>query len=120
MIRWTDLNDAGTDHGIGIDDLSVVARAAPTAASATLSGRVATANGRGISKAYVTISGGNLAVAASCHHKSVRLLHLPGPRGRADIHPFGQLEAFPLHAALADGKPCPGRRRDRLHRRTLK
>jgi hypothetical protein len=60
MIRWTDLNDAGTDHGIGIDDLSVIARAAPTAASATLSGRVATANGRGIGKAYVTLSGGNL------------------------------------------------------------
>lgn len=60
MIRWTDIDDTGNDHGVGIDDLSVVARAAPTAASATLSGRVATANGRGISKAYVTISGGNL------------------------------------------------------------
>jgi hypothetical protein len=60
MIRWTDIDDAMADHGFGIDDLSVVARAAPTAASATLSGRVAMANGRGIGKAYVTLSGGNL------------------------------------------------------------
>lgn len=60
MIRWTDIDDASADHGFGVDDLTVVARAAPTAASATLSGRVATANGRGIGKAYVTLSGGNL------------------------------------------------------------
>ena len=60
MIRWTDLDQAGNDHGIAIDDLTVIARAGSTAGGATLSGRVATADGRGIGKAYVTVSGGDL------------------------------------------------------------
>lgn len=29
MIRWTDINDTGNDHGLGIDDLSVTAAGAP-------------------------------------------------------------------------------------------
>lgn len=60
MIRWQDQDDIGTDHGYGIDDLTVIFRAAPTAAGASINGRVVAANGRGISKTYVTLSGGSL------------------------------------------------------------
>jgi hypothetical protein len=61
MLRWTDIGDpflAG--HGVAIDDLVVIARAGTTAADATISGRVTTANGRGISGARLVLTGGDL------------------------------------------------------------
>lgn len=60
MIRWLDIDDTGTDHGAGVDDLLVIARGGVTAADATLAGQVRSADGRGISKVRVSLSGGNL------------------------------------------------------------
>jgi hypothetical protein len=60
MIRWVDVNDAGADHGLAIDDLFVIARAQSTAGGTTITGRVTDANGRGISRTYVTLIGGPL------------------------------------------------------------
>ena len=60
-IRWLDVDDTGTDHGAGIDDLTVTARAGVTAADVMLAGRVRTADGRGVARAQVMLSGGNLA-----------------------------------------------------------
>jgi hypothetical protein len=60
MLRWTDFDDASLDQGIAIDDVVVIARAGTTAADATISGRVATSNGRGISGARVVLTGGDL------------------------------------------------------------
>ena len=57
MIRWTDLDDSGNDQGVGIDDVSVIARASSTAADVSVSGRVRTVDGRGISRAMVTLTG---------------------------------------------------------------
>lgn len=61
MIRWTDVDDGGTDHGSGIDDLRVVARSGVTAANVSLAGQVRTTDGRGIGKVRVLLSGGNLS-----------------------------------------------------------
>lgn len=60
MLRWLDVDDVGTDHGAGIDDLIVTARAGVTAADATLAGQVRTADGRGVARVRVLLSGGNL------------------------------------------------------------
>ncbi len=59
MIRWTDINDTGNDHGLSIDDLSVTPGIA-TAASSDISGAVRTANGRGIQNAFLMVSGNGL------------------------------------------------------------
>lgn len=60
MLRWADPDHTGADHGLAIDDLSVTAFGS-TAATASIGGRIVTANGRGISNAIVTISGGELS-----------------------------------------------------------
>ncbi|MEO6392221.1 MAG: carboxypeptidase-like regulatory domain-containing protein, partial [Pyrinomonadaceae bacterium] len=60
MLRWSDPDHTGTDHGLSIDDFSVTP-GITTAAAAGLSGRVLDANGRPISNALVTISGDGLA-----------------------------------------------------------
>lgn len=59
MLRWADPDHIGADHGISIDDFSVTPRAT-TSAPASVSGRVLSADGRAISNAIVTISGGGL------------------------------------------------------------
>ena len=59
MLRWSDPDHTGADHGLSIDDFFVNARTT-TAANASLGGRVMTANGRGIAKVMVTVSGGTL------------------------------------------------------------
>ncbi len=61
MLRWTDLEVSGEDHGIAIDDLSVTARGASTAGGANIEGRTVNASGRGLNRVRVTLSGGNLA-----------------------------------------------------------
>ncbi|NOT48129.1 MAG: carboxypeptidase regulatory-like domain-containing protein [Acidobacteria bacterium] len=61
MIRWADVDDTGTDHGAGIDDLRVVARSGTTAANSSMSGQVRNAEGRGIGRVRVMLSGGNLS-----------------------------------------------------------
>lgn len=61
MLRWSDPDHTGADHGISIDDFSVTPRAT-TSALATVAGRVVSANGRPISNAAVTISGGGMQV----------------------------------------------------------
>lgn len=59
MLRWADPDHTGADHGISIDDFSVTPRST-TSASATVSGRILSADGRAISNATVTISGGGM------------------------------------------------------------
>jgi hypothetical protein len=59
MLRWSDPDHTGADHGISIDDFSVTP-SATSAAAATISGRVTTAGGRAVSNAVLTISGGSL------------------------------------------------------------
>ena len=59
MLRWSDPDHTGADHGIGIDDLSVTPMAT-SAAAAAISGRVTSADGRAISNALITISGGGM------------------------------------------------------------
>jgi hypothetical protein len=59
MLRWSDPDHTGADHGLSIDDFSVTPMGT-SAAAAIVSGRVTTADGRGISNAILTISGGGL------------------------------------------------------------
>ena len=61
MLRWTDIDNSGTDHGLAIDDLIITPRATPTAAGVEVSGRVRTASGRGIRNARILVEGGDLA-----------------------------------------------------------
>ncbi len=60
MIRWQDIDNLNIDHGIGIDDLTLTPRLAPTAANVFVMGRVITADGRSISGARLSIHGGDL------------------------------------------------------------
>ncbi len=60
MLRWTDVNNASNDHGFCIDDVRVVGRATSTAADVSLSGRVRAADGRGLARTTVVLSGGSL------------------------------------------------------------
>ena len=55
MLRWSDPDHTGADHGLSIDDFSVTARV-PSAAAVSISGRVMTEGGVGIPKAIVTIN----------------------------------------------------------------
>ncbi len=57
MIRWTDNNDPSTDQGACIDDVTVTASATTTAADVSIGGRVRTADGRGIGRVTVVLSG---------------------------------------------------------------
>jgi Carboxypeptidase regulatory-like domain len=59
MLRWSDPDHTGADHGIGIDDFSVIPMAS-SAAAAAISGRVTTSDGRGVSNAILTIAGGGM------------------------------------------------------------
>ncbi|MGD9588066.1 MAG: carboxypeptidase-like regulatory domain-containing protein [Pyrinomonadaceae bacterium] len=61
MLRWEKLDASGDDHGLAIDDLTVTPRGASTAAPINISGRVVDANGRGISRTMLVLSGGSLA-----------------------------------------------------------
>lgn len=56
MLRWTDINDAGNDHGVSIDDLSVTPQATVSAAGVTIGGRVLTADGRALGKTQITLT----------------------------------------------------------------
>jgi hypothetical protein len=58
-IRWTDTDASGADDGLSVDDFSLTPQIA-LAAPAQVGGRVADANGNGISKVQVKISGGEL------------------------------------------------------------
>ncbi|MDQ3221450.1 MAG: carboxypeptidase-like regulatory domain-containing protein, partial [Acidobacteriota bacterium] len=60
MLRWNDIDDTGSDHGLAIDDLSITPRAGTLAAGASLGGRIVTSNGRGIRNVVVIVSGNNL------------------------------------------------------------
>jgi hypothetical protein len=53
MLRWSDPDHTGADHGLSVDDVSIIPRAAPTAATVSVSGRVLTGTGRGIPNATV-------------------------------------------------------------------
>lgn len=59
-LRIMTANAAGTDEAIGIDDIRVGC-AVPTAANASISGRVTSAEGYGLRRVAVTVEGGNLA-----------------------------------------------------------
>ena len=59
-IRFVDSDVAGADDGLSIDNFSLTA-AAPTAAPASVGGRILDANGNGISRVQVKISGGELS-----------------------------------------------------------
>lgn len=58
MLRWSDPDHTGADHGIGIDDFSVTPLAA-TAANVKISGRVADQNGRAVVRALVRFTDAN-------------------------------------------------------------
>lgn len=60
QLRIMTANAAGTDEAIGIDDIRVGC-AVPTAANATISGRVTSREGNGLRRVAVTVEGGNLA-----------------------------------------------------------
>jgi len=66
MLRWSDPDHTGADHGLAIDDFSVTPLAA-TAANVSVSGRVADRNGRAIVRAQVrfTDANGNARTAVS-------------------------------------------------------
>jgi len=55
MLRWSDPDHTGIDHGLSIDDFSVTPRTT-TAAAVSIAGRVVNASGYGIPKAEVTIT----------------------------------------------------------------
>lgn len=59
MLRWTDNNDTGNDHGLGIDDVSITP-AGGSLAPATIGGRVTNATGFPIRGAVVTLTGKEL------------------------------------------------------------
>ncbi len=59
-VRIMTANAIGTDEWVGIDDISISC-ASPTAAPASIAGRVTTSDGRGVSKAMVVVSGGELS-----------------------------------------------------------
>lgn len=59
QLRIMTTNAAGTDEAIGIDDIRVGC-AAPTAASASISGRAVTSEGSGLRRVAITVTGGNL------------------------------------------------------------
>ncbi len=61
MLRWELLNEFANNHGLAIDDLSVTAQGASTAAPATISGRVVDSSGRGIARTRVVLQGGSLS-----------------------------------------------------------
>ncbi|MGI8409068.1 MAG: carboxypeptidase-like regulatory domain-containing protein, partial [Pyrinomonadaceae bacterium] len=60
MLRWTDIDNTGFDHGLAIDDLFITPRAGTLAADVSLGGRIVTSNGRGIRNVVVIVSGNNL------------------------------------------------------------
>lgn len=55
MLRWSDPDHTGADHGFGIDDFSVTPNSG-TAASVNIGGRVTNTSGEAISKAKVTLT----------------------------------------------------------------
>ena len=60
MLRWADVNNAGNDHGLSIDDLTFTLFI-PSAAGASVSGRALTSDGVAIGNAVITLSGGTLS-----------------------------------------------------------
>ena len=58
MLRWSDPDHTGADHGIGIDDFSVTPLAV-TAANVRISGKVADRSGRAIVRAQVRFTDAN-------------------------------------------------------------
>ena len=60
MLRWSDINDTGDDHGLAIEDVAVTLLV-PTVAQVSVSGRVTTASGTGIGNAILVLTGGSLA-----------------------------------------------------------
>jgi hypothetical protein len=58
-IRWNDTDATGADDGLAVDDFSLTPQTT-SAAAAIISGRVMTADGRAISNAILTITGGGL------------------------------------------------------------
>jgi Carboxypeptidase regulatory-like domain len=54
MLRWSSLGSSAQGDGIGVDDISITA-IGPTAADATISGRVTDAYGRAISSAAISV-----------------------------------------------------------------
>ena len=59
MLRWNDIDDAGFDHGLAIDDIAVTFLV-PSAAPVTISGRATNAAGYGIGRVSILLSGGPL------------------------------------------------------------
>lgn len=59
QLRIMTANATGTDEAIGIDDIRVGC-AVPTAANASISGRVTSTEGYGLRRVAITVTGGNL------------------------------------------------------------
>ncbi len=58
-LRWSDANSSGNDKGMAIDDFQM-SFTTTSAAPASIMGRVIDSAGRGISNAFVTLTGGSL------------------------------------------------------------
>ncbi|MDM7923267.1 MAG: carboxypeptidase-like regulatory domain-containing protein [Pyrinomonadaceae bacterium] len=61
MLRWADANDANEDHGLAIDDLTVIPRGNVVPTLASVSGRLLRQDGRPVPFARVVLIGGQLA-----------------------------------------------------------
>ena len=59
ILRWTDIDDTGSDHGLAIDSVRVDPGLV-TAGEVTINGRVLDSKGRGLSYVRVLLTGGNL------------------------------------------------------------
>jgi hypothetical protein len=90
-VRILDSNAAGNDEWIGIDDINITCQAA-TAAGVTLSGRVLTADGKGIHKAHVSVYGANFLEPKSVSTK---------PSG---YYKFNNLQAGQSYVVMVDDK----------------
>lgn len=60
-IRYNSFDALNSDDGLAVDNFSLTATLGATAADASIGGRVATANGRGIANVRVIVTGGDLS-----------------------------------------------------------
>lgn len=81
-LRWVDFDAPGADDALAIDDFSLTAQGL-FSGPASISGRVVTADGRGIANHIVTVSGGDLAEPISVRTNTFGFYRIDGlPSGR--------------------------------------
>jgi hypothetical protein len=60
MLRWADANDPNEDHGLAVDDVTIIPRGIIVPFDASISGRLVSFDGRGLPFSRVVIEGGEL------------------------------------------------------------